>query len=139
MAPSLRMCPRTFVVNFVAVVAVVATGCSGLTDSEPRSETSDFRTVLYEDLLPRIDQFSETGVSHFSEILFDFARYQVKPHNNPILWTPSNNSSNNICNNCNYNTRLVLEVIVTKSVRSVSTVLRRVIERSPTFHHSLVI
>ena len=79
------MCPRTFVVNLVAVFAVVATGFSGLTDSEPRSETSDFRTVLYEDLLPRIDQFSETGVSHFSEILFDFARYQVKPHNNPIL------------------------------------------------------
>ena len=79
MGSHLKMCSRTFIVNVVAVVVVVvATGCSGLTDSEPRSETSDFRTVFYEDLLPRIDQFSETGVSHFSEILFDFPRYQVK-------------------------------------------------------------
>ena len=59
------------------VFVFVFTGCSGFSDSDQKSDSSDFRNVFYEDLLPRIDQFSETGVSHFSEILFDFARYQV--------------------------------------------------------------
>ena len=48
-----------------------------LKSDPPIDSSSDFRNVRYEDLLPRIDQFSDTGVSHFSEILFDFARYQV--------------------------------------------------------------
>ena len=71
--------------NFVALIfAALFTGscCPGTSGFELKSDppldsSSDFRNVRYEDLLPRIDQFSETGVSHFSEILFDFARYQV--------------------------------------------------------------
>lgn len=68
------------------ILLVLATTTTGSTfaleqksdPSSPELSSTDFRNVWYEDLLPRIDQFSETGVSHFSEILFDFARYQVK-------------------------------------------------------------
>ena len=71
--------------NFVVLIfaALFAGSCfpgtSGfeLKSDPPLDSSSDFRNIRYEDLLPRIDQFSETGVSHFSEILFDFARYQV--------------------------------------------------------------
>ena len=41
------------------------------------SELADFRRVPYESLLHNMDQFTETGVSHFSEILFDVKRYQL--------------------------------------------------------------
>jgi hypothetical protein len=75
---SVKLCLKTFSYIFV-FVTFFPSGCLGLeTKSDPESSISDFRNVRYEDLLPRIDQFSETGVSHFSEILFDFARYQVK-------------------------------------------------------------
>jgi len=37
-------------------------------------EVTDFRAVFYEDLYPQISQFTEPGVSHFSEILFDSSR-----------------------------------------------------------------
>ncbi|TRY69068.1 hypothetical protein TCAL_11284 [Tigriopus californicus] len=41
------------------------------------SAVSDYRVVSHEDLLPGLDQFSDEGVRHFSEILFDYRRYQV--------------------------------------------------------------
>jgi hypothetical protein len=68
----------------VLVAVVVVTGNAATAETD--ADRSDFRNVFYEDLLPRIDQFSETGVSHFSEILFDFARYQVSCRNFS-LWT----------------------------------------------------
>jgi hypothetical protein len=43
---------------------------------EKRAVT-DFRIVPYESLIHSMDQFSETGVSHFSEILFDVKRHQL--------------------------------------------------------------
>ena len=38
---------------------------------------SDFRTVSYEALVHNMETFTETGVSHFTEILFDVKRYQL--------------------------------------------------------------
>ena len=38
---------------------------------------SDFRTVSYEALVHNVETFSETGISHFTEILFDVKRYQL--------------------------------------------------------------
>ena len=38
---------------------------------------SDFRTVPYEALVHNMEQFTETGIGHFSEILFDVKRYQI--------------------------------------------------------------
>ena len=40
-------------------------------------EGSDFRTVSYEALVHNIETFTETGISHFTEILFDVKRYQL--------------------------------------------------------------
>ena len=38
---------------------------------------SDFRTIPYEALVHNMEQFTETGIGHFSEILFDVKRYQL--------------------------------------------------------------
>ena len=38
---------------------------------------SDYRTVPYEALLPNMDTFTDTGVSHFSEFVFNVKRYQI--------------------------------------------------------------
>ena len=38
---------------------------------------SDYRNVPYEALVHNMEQFTETGVGHFSEILFDVKRYQL--------------------------------------------------------------
>ena len=38
---------------------------------------SDFRTVSYEALVHNVETFTETGISHFTEILFDVKRYQL--------------------------------------------------------------
>ena len=37
----------------------------------------DLRRVEYEALVHNVDSFTETGVSYFSEILFDVKRYQA--------------------------------------------------------------
>ena len=38
---------------------------------------ADYRDVPYEALVPSMESFTETGVGHFSEILFDVRRYQL--------------------------------------------------------------
>lgn len=38
---------------------------------------SDFRQVSYEELLPGLEQFFDGTTPHFSELLFDFPRYQL--------------------------------------------------------------
>ena len=38
---------------------------------------SDFRTVSYEALVHNVETFTDTGISHFTEILFDVKRYQL--------------------------------------------------------------
>ena len=40
-------------------------------------DIQDFRRVKYEALVHNVDSFSETGIRHFSEILFDVQRYQA--------------------------------------------------------------
>jgi hypothetical protein len=58
---------------------VVAAAAATSIDNEDNSEVvlADFRRVPYESLLHNMDQFTETGISHFSEILFDVKRYQL--------------------------------------------------------------
>ena len=43
----------------------------------PPVDGSDFRTVSYEALVHNVETFTETGISHFTEILFDVKRYQL--------------------------------------------------------------
>ena len=58
--------------RLVALWAVCATAGAG-----GGQEETDFRTVTYEELLPSVESFTETGVSHYTEILFDVKRYQL--------------------------------------------------------------
>jgi hypothetical protein len=46
---------------------------------------SDYRSVSYEDMLPSLEQFFDDGVGHFSELLFDFPRYQLIAGTNAIF------------------------------------------------------
>ena len=39
--------------------------------------TNDYTSVPYEALVTNMEHFTETGIGHFSEILFDVKRYQL--------------------------------------------------------------
>ena len=52
----------------------------GAINGQSRHYSSDYRHVTHEELLSigdGFDNFTDPGVTHFSEILFDFDHYQV--------------------------------------------------------------
>jgi hypothetical protein len=67
----------SLVVVILTVGGGVASEAAVMDSGEEELVLADFRRVPYESLLHSMDQFTETGISHFSEILFDVKRYQL--------------------------------------------------------------
>ncbi len=59
------------------ILLLLAVHSAAPEEEEDGGMVTDFRRVSYESLVHNMDQFTETGVTHFSEILFDVKRYQL--------------------------------------------------------------
>ena len=73
----LLLSPLHLLLLVAGVSRTAAMAASGDEEEVTAAGTKDFRDVPYESLLHSMDQFAETGISHYSEILFDVKRHQL--------------------------------------------------------------